>query len=71
MPQSVSDSMTRRNAVAALTATSLALWAADNAYAQTKPATPEKTEKARKACTTGSAVPSPSLRWWITSAMPW
>ena len=48
MPQSVSDSMTRRNAVAALTATSLALWAADNAYAQTKPATPEKTEKSEK-----------------------
>ena len=48
MPQSVSDSMTRRNAVAALTATSLALLAADNAYAQTKPATPEKTGKKRE-----------------------
>jgi hemoglobin len=44
--QSVSASMTRRNALAVLTtATSVALWTADNADAQPKPATPEKTEK--------------------------
>jgi hemoglobin len=40
--------MTRRNAVAALTASSLALLAAENARAQTKAAAPEKSEKSDK-----------------------
>jgi hemoglobin len=46
MARSVSVFMTRRSAVAALTATPVALLAAaDNAYAEAKPTTPEKSEK--------------------------
>jgi hypothetical protein len=67
MAQAVSNSFTRRSVVAglALTAAPMAVLAGtDNVYAQAKQTMPEKV------CTSDWAAPSPSRRWWITSATP-
>ena len=66
MAEDISTFITRRSMVAglALTASPIALAGADNAYAQAKQTTPEKS------LYSGWAACSPSPRWWITSATP-
>ena len=61
-------SITRRSAVAGLAlaaAPIMGLAAADKAVAQAGQTTPEKSLYSN-----GSAAPSPSRQWWITSATP-